>query len=109
MAALPDVFGTTFPARTRLNSECKGAKDGSEDKEEEYIAAGEEDPELPYAFLSIVNLVTRTAQVLLCGGREVQLAKAAFGGELARCPRMDAAQFEELGASSYLKPGQTMM
>ena len=26
------------------------------DKEEEYIAAGEEDPELPYAFLSIVNL-----------------------------------------------------
>jgi len=79
------------------------------DKEEEYIAAGEGDPSLPYAFLSIVNLVTRTAQVLLCGGREVQLAKAAFGGELARCPGMDAAQFEELGASSYLKPGQTMM
>ena len=51
-----------------------------ESKEAQYADAGEENPKLPYAFLSVVNLCTQTSQILLCGGREVALARAAFGG-----------------------------
>ena len=33
-----------------------------------------------YAFLSVVDISEQTSKVLLCGGREVALAKMAFKG-----------------------------
>ena len=80
-----------------------------EAKEKQYAAAGETNAELPYAFLSIVNLSTQTSQVLLCGGRELCLAHAAFQGPLKTCPGMDERRFDELAASPYIKQEETMM
>ena len=46
-----------------------------EEKTRTYTEEGQEHPELVYAFLSVVNLATQSSVLLLCGGREVALAK----------------------------------
>jgi inorganic pyrophosphatase/exopolyphosphatase len=80
-----------------------------EAKEKQYAAAGETNAKLPYAFLSIVNLSNQRSQILLCGGRELCLARAAFKGPIQQCPGMDERRFAELGASKHLKQEETMM
>lgn len=80
-----------------------------EEKTRQYTRDGEDHPELVYAFLSVVNLATQSSVVLLCGGREVALAKKAFGGTLSQAPGMDAVRFEALATSPHLKLDETMM
>ncbi len=80
-----------------------------EEKTRQYTEEGADHPELVYAFLSIVDLSTQTSVILLCGGREVALAKEAFGGTLSQAPGIDAKRFEELAASSHLTLAETMM
>ena len=80
-----------------------------EAKEKEYRAANTDHPTLSYAFLSVVDITEQTSQVLLCGGREVALAKMAFKGTLSRAPGMNGRLFAELAASKHLRPELTMM
>ena len=80
-----------------------------EDKTRQYTEEGADHPELVYAFLSVVNLATQTSVILLCGGREVALAKEAFGGKLSQAPGIDSSRFELLAASPHLRIDETMM
>jgi manganese-dependent inorganic pyrophosphatase len=80
-----------------------------EDRSRFYREQGSSDPELQYAFLSVVDIVHQTSKVLLCGGMEVMLAQAAFGGALSAAPGMNDRQFALLAAAHNLSRDQTMM
>eukprot|EP01047_Picozoa_sp_COSAG01_P032070 COSAG01_NODE_2303_length_7952_cov_4.127849_3_plen_474_part_00 len=84
------------------------------EKSQSYREQGAPHPELNLAFLSVVDIARQTSVLLICGGMELKVAKAAFvplegAGALSVAPGMDERQFAELAASSHLRMEDTMM
>jgi hypothetical protein len=60
-----------------------------------------------YAFLSVVDILRKRTWLLLCGERELALARVAFGGPTAAA--CDARKFTALHESLHLMPNDTKM
>lgn len=103
LAVAPDILKEL----RLLKKEKALLEDTDDDNDDDGMMLMDRTLELDFAFLFAVNIVTETSTLLICGGRELALAKAAFL-ENPNCNTTDDPVTLHRACPNIVAPGSTI-